>query len=118
MPDMLKNGLAWLHEKRKEHLSRTVTYRRGSLEREINASPGDSRFDQVDEETGGIVRQIHTRDWIVGVEDMEEFGKPESGDQVIDGGKQYDVCPIGDEPQFRLIDDGIAYRIHSLEVKA
>lgn len=119
MSDMLQSGLAWLHEKRTAFMARTVTYRRGSsLEKEVSATAGVGRFDQIDEETGGIIRQIQTRDWIVNVADLSEFGKPESGDVVIDGEKKYQVNAIGGEPQFRIIDDGNAYRIHSLEVKA
>ena len=42
MSDLLQDGLDWLEEQRREHLSRTVTYRRGASSVDVPATVGDS----------------------------------------------------------------------------
>ena len=45
MTDLLENGLDWLEEQRKAHMTKTVTYRRGASTVEVAATVGATRFE-------------------------------------------------------------------------
>ena len=109
MSDMLQEGLDWLEEQRQDHMSRTVTYRRGISTVEIPATVAATRF-EVDEGYGIIVKQ-QMRDYLIATAALVLDGEevlPEPGDDILDeydGVIQvYEVTPLGGEQHYRFCD--------------
>jgi len=110
MADLLETGSAWLHGQRKQHMVRTVTYRRGSASVEVRATVGQTVFRLV-EDYGAQVRVVR-RDYLVAAGDLVLNGQqalPEAGDRIeeTDGDKVliYEVMgPGGGEPDWRYSD--------------
>ena len=107
--DVLARGLAWLEDQRHQHLTQTVTYRRGTDSVELAATIGRTEFEQADEY--GIVRRTESRDYLVRTEDLVLTGSatlPKSGDRILetDGGATfvYEVMAPGSEPPYRYSD--------------
>ena len=122
MSDLLQEGLDWLEEQRREHLSRTVTYRRGSSTAQVPATVGATRF-EVDDGYGLIVEQ-NMRDYIIAAADLVLNGEqtlPERGDEILeerDGVTYvYEVMELGAEQHYRFSDPaGKTLRIHTKHV--
>ena len=53
MGDMLDSGAAFLESQRHQHLTRTVVYRRGTDEKQVQATVGKTEFEQADDVGGG-----------------------------------------------------------------
>ena len=109
MSDLLQEGLDWLEEQRKAHLSRTVTYRRGAAPVEVLATVGATRFEADD--GYGIVVEQEMRDYLIAAEDLVLGGEqvlPEPGDDVLDERagvtRVYEVAPLGGEQHYRSCD--------------
>jgi len=69
MSNILRIGAAFLHEKRHEHLSDEVTYKRaGQTEIYPSATPVDAVNEFLDED--GVVIQSRLRDFIIRPEDL------------------------------------------------
>lgn len=109
MSDKLATGLAWLRGKRHAIGTATRTIRRGPNETDVLATPGQSRFDQTDD--NGIVREIESRDWLIRTEDYAFDGEattPELGDRIVDTvagvGWVYEVLNVQGEPAWRYCD--------------
>lgn len=128
MADMLAEGAAWLAETQREHVSRTVIYRRASVSREVAAlvvTVGNTDFEQHNGE--GIVLVVQAADWIASVSDLVfDDGtafEPQRGDVVVDesiAGKRltYEVRSPGQEPVWRYADRHRQQaRMHSALVK-
>lgn len=122
MADLLEQGAAFLDDRRHEHLTRTVTYKRGVDNVDLAATVGRTVFEQADE--SGFIRKVESRDFIVrrtelilgGVETL-----PKAGDRVRDpDGSQtqvYEVMAPGGEPPFRFSDPyRKVLRIHTKHV--
>jgi len=115
----LQQGLDWLEEQRKAHLSRTVTYRRGASTVEVLATVGATRFEADD--GSGMVIEMESRDYLIAAADLVLDGQqvlPERGDQVLetrDGVTHvYEVMDLGPEKHFVTCDpDGRTLRIHT-----
>jgi len=121
--DLLQDGLDWLEEQRRAHLSRTVTYRRGASTVEILATVGATRFEADD--GSGIVVEMEARDYLIASADLVLDGEqvqPERGDEIVeerDGASYvYEVMDLGAEKHFVTCDpDGRTLRIHTKHVE-
>lgn len=85
MADLLKRGLAWLAGKRKANMAHTVTFRRGGSSVELDATVGQTKFDQEDSE--GRLTQVETRDYLVTAADLILDGspvEPRPGDEFVE----------------------------------
>jgi len=109
MTDMLQAGLDWLEAQRREHLSRTVTYRREGFTVEVPATVAATEF-EVDDGFGIIVKQ-QMQDYLIAAEDLVLDGQqvlPEPGDDILDASsgtvQVYEVTPLGREQHFRFCD--------------
>jgi hypothetical protein len=119
MGDLLADGAAMLDRVRKTHLSRTVTYLRGTASVELAATPGKTTF-QVDNGLG-VLESFESRDYIVTAADLVLDGqrvRPERGDRIRDtvGGtvQVYEVMAPGREQHYRLAGpDQSLCRIHT-----
>ena len=85
MADLLEHGARWLDEQRHEHLTQTVTYRRGEVSVELQATIG--RTEHEVENGYGVLEKVETRDYIVRAEDLVLGGTaalPKRGDQIVE----------------------------------
>lgn len=112
MSDLLERGSAWLEEQRHRHLTRTVTYARGSATVDLSATVGKTVF-QVDNGYG-ILERVESRDYLIRAEDLVLDGVPvlpKRGDRVRETQGShvfvYEVLAPGQEPEWRYSD---AYR--------
>lgn len=119
MTDLLQQGSAFLEDQRHKHLTRPVTYLRGSDSVHAQATVGRTVFEQQDQ--FGAVQRTETRDYLVRTEDLILGGEralPRAGDRVREPGGTaallYEVMSIGSEPPFRFSDpDRRTLRIHT-----
>ena len=122
MTDMLEQGASWLDDQRHQHMTRTVSYVRGSSTVEVQATIGRTVFEQADE--FGIVTKTESRDYLIRMADLVLDGQqtlPKRGDQIreTDGTTTfvYEVLSPGDEPVFRYADPyRKALRIHTKHI--
>ncbi len=122
MTDLLSQGLSWLEDQRHQHLTRTVTYRRGVDEVELAATIGRTVFEQ-DDHAGGLMR-IESRDFLIRAADLvltAETTLPQPGDRIIESDSiatyTYEVMAPGTEPPWRYSDVNRAtLRIHTKQV--
>ncbi len=122
MPDLLSQGLSWLEDQRHQHLTRTVTYQRGSDEVELSATIGRTVFEQ-DDHAGGLTR-IESRDFLIRAADLvlaSEVTLPQPGDRIIEidsiATYTYEVMAPGNEPPWRYSDvNRSTLRIHTKQV--
>lgn len=123
MGDLLGEGAAWLEAQRREHLTLTVTYRRGTQEVELPATKGRRVFEITDE--GGLNTTLESTDWIVTAEDLELDGSritPKRGDQIVEviegRTSTFEVLEIPGVPVSSWTDPRqISRRIHTKLVK-
>ncbi|MBK9128185.1 MAG: hypothetical protein IPM13_10335 [Phycisphaerales bacterium] len=119
MPDLLERGAAWLDQQRSRHLSRTVTYLRGTDSVELPATIGQTAFEQADEY--GILQRTESRDYLVSAADLVLAGErttPRAGDRIreVIGGAAFlhEVMAPGGEPPWRFSDRyRLTLRIHT-----
>ncbi len=122
MTDQLQQGARWLQDRQRQHVARTVTYRRGALSVQLQATAGRTEFEQATDY--GIALQSEARDFVVHAADLVLGGariEPEVGDRIeetIDGTThQYEVMAIGGQQCFRYVDaDYYAMRIHTKRI--
>jgi hypothetical protein len=116
MPDLLHFGMDWLADKLQEHVSQTVTYRRGASEIAVPATIGRTLMKLADGE-GGVRMEWTDRDFLIRADALVIAGNritPERGDTVVDAGKVYEVMAPGGEPPWRVSDPfGHLLRIHA-----
>lgn len=98
---------------------KTATYRRGETQKEVAATVGRTVFTA--DNGYGLFERAESRDYLVSVDDLADFGVPLRGDQVLEsvGGSVhvFEVMAPGHEPHFRYSDPGrTAYRIHTKHV--
>lgn len=126
MSDLLGEGAAWLEGQRREHLTQTVTYRRGSQEVELPATKGRRVFEITDQ--GGLNTTLESTDWIVTAADLvlnlltNEQITPRRGDQIVEVIDEktttYEVLELPGVPTWAWADQRqISRRIHSKLVK-
>ncbi|MGD9688368.1 MAG: hypothetical protein AB7K52_04625 [Phycisphaerales bacterium] len=109
MGDLLDRGSAFLDDQRHRHLSRTVLYRRGAEEKEVQATIGKTEFEQADD--AGLIHRVESRDFLIRAADLDLGAGPtlpRAGDQVREtSGTQvfvYEVNAPGGQPPFRYSD--------------
>ena len=112
MGDLLDRGAAFLDAQRHLHLSRPVLYRRGTDEKEVQATIGKTEFEQVDDVGGaGLIHRVESRDFLVRAADLD-LGDgpilPRAGDQVRETVGTavfvYEVNAPGGQPPWRYSD--------------
>jgi hypothetical protein len=109
MADLLDRGAAFLDAQRHQHLSRLVLYRRGTDEKEVQATIGKTEFEQADD--AGLIQRVESRDFLVRTGDLD-LGTgpilPRAGDQVRETAGTnvfvYEVNAPGGQPPFRYSD--------------
>lgn len=111
MGDMIRNGLTWLGAALKAHASSPVIYKRGETGKEVNAILGRTPYEVSDE--NGITMRAQAVDFLILVADLGFT--PEPRDVIIDGGKKYEVMPLGTERCWRWSDPPVnaMLRIHT-----
>lgn len=121
MADLLDRGAKFLHEQRHSHMTREIVYSRSATIAQLNATIGETLFEQGDE--SGIVHRIETRDFIVRASDLSAAGlwPPMPGDRIREAGDSttyiYEVMDIAGEPSWKFSDRGRrAVRIHAKQV--
>lgn len=109
MGDLLDSGSAFLDDQRHRHLSRSVLYRRGAEEKEVQATIGKTEFEQADD--AGLIHRVESRDFLIRASDLDLGAGPtlpRTGDQVREtSGSQvfvYEVNAPGGQPPFRYSD--------------
>lgn len=112
MGDLLDRGSAFLDDQRHRHLSRTVLYRRGGEEKEVQATIGRTEFEQADD--AGLIHRVESRDFLIRTADLDLGAgptPPRAGDQVRETvGTQVLVYEVnapggaGGQPPFRYSD--------------
>lgn len=112
MGDLLDRGAAFLDAQRHQHLSRPVVYRRGTDEKEVQATIGKTEFEQVDDVGGaGLIHRVESRDFLVRTAELDLGAGPilpRAGDQVRETvGTSvfvYEVNAPGGQPPWRYSD--------------
>ena len=109
MGDLLDRGAAFLVAQRHQHLSRPVVYRRGTDEKEVQATVGKTEFEQADD--AGLIHRVESRDFLVRAADLDLGAGPilpRAGDQVRETvGTSvfvYEVNAPGGQPPWRYSD--------------
>jgi len=107
--DMLEQGATWLDDQRHQHMTRAVTYVRGTSSVGVQATVGRTVFEQADEY--GIVQKTETRDFLIRTADLvldAQITLPKRGDLIREAEGTttfvYEVLSPGDEPIFRYSD--------------
>ena len=83
MADMLEQCARWLDDQRHQHMTRSVSYTRGSSTIEVQATIGRTEFEQADD--FGIVHKVESRDYLIRTADLVLDGQPtlpKRGDQI------------------------------------
>mgnify|MGYP006307973563 CR=1 FL=1 len=122
MGDLLEQSSGWLEDKRHQHLTVAVTYRRGGMSVDLLATIGRTVF-EVDSGRG-ILEKVEARDFLVRAGDLVLGGAsvlPERGDRVRETRGEtvfvYEVMAPGREPHFRWSDPyRKTLRIHTKQV--
>jgi hypothetical protein len=123
MADMIADGTSWVADQLKDHVSQSVTYRRGSQSVTVAATIGRTQY-QVEQHDGSFLR-VWTRDFIVQTADLVLGGlrvDPKRGDTIEEtaGGRTYtyEVCaPTGNPPYEPADAFRAAVRIHTQETR-
>lgn len=119
MLDRMQAGQAWLAAQLNKHASQTVVYRRGELVAELQATIGESTYQQ-DDGAGSITR-AQVRDYLIdtGLLVLDGIATlPKAGDKIIEteGQKQftYEVMSLGSDTPWRYSDPfRLKLRIHT-----
>ena len=122
MTDLVERGQQFLDDQRHAHMTRTVTYERGSDSVELQATIGETVFEQADDY--GVIHKIESRDFIIRTGDLvldSVQTLPTTGDRVretdVDTEFVYEVMAPGQEPPFRYSDPyRKALRIHTKRI--
>ena len=112
MADLLQQGSDWLQDQRHEHLTQSVTYKRGVESVSVSATIGRTMF-EVDNGQG-VLERIESRDFLVLAADLVLGAAPtlpQRGDRIREtqgtSTYVYEVMAPGKEPEWRWSD---AYR--------
>lgn len=115
---MLDRGLSWLAKQRHAHMTRTVTYARGSQQVELRATPARLRDDvRAIVSLDPVLVEAELVDWLISSSALAAFGQPQEGDQITDGDLVYEVRPIAPESAWRWSNNvRSTMRLHSRRV--
>jgi len=67
--DLLDRGAAFLESQRHQHMTRSVVYRRGTDEKQVQATVGKTEFEQADD--SGLIHRTESRDFLVRTADLD-----------------------------------------------
>lgn len=81
MGDIIADAAVWLDGMRREHLSRAVTYTRGSVSVVCLATVSRSNWETQNEL--GVVERWESRDFIISTSEMP-YSTPQRGDRLIE----------------------------------
>lgn len=119
---MLQDGMAWLNDKLRKHVSRQVIYRRGRQSATVTATVGMTLL-KLGDEYGGVRIERTDRDYLIAAADLVLGGQqiePERGDVIEDVNdpgellRRYEVRAPENEPAWRWSDPfKIVARIHT-----
>jgi hypothetical protein len=123
MPDLLRDGQAWLADQLHEHAATEVVYRHGVEEVTVRATIGRTLL-KLDDGIGGVRMEWTDRDYLIRAADLALGGnrvQPQRGDQIREVvGTQtlvYEVLAPGAEPPWRWADPyRQMYRIHTQQI--
>lgn len=117
---MMSTALAWAAAQRKSYAAETGSIRRGNeTAPNISMTVGKTMADI--EGDRGITVRINIADFLITASDYT-FGvspeEPQRGDQIIYGGKKYDVIPLAGGETWRYAENvnRTTLRIHTKEV--
>ena len=120
MANILKTGAQWLSDMQQEHMSETVTYKRGVITVQVLGTRGTTKFEVADESGLSVYGQIE--DWIFVTAKMLLGGiliEPKKGDLIITSTKTFEVVFLSGDGCWRYSDPHqITMRIHTKEVAA
>ena len=118
MSNLLGAAAAWLEEQRHTHLTVPVTYQRDGATLVLAATIGRTRFTSTDEY--GRVLRHEARDFLVRAADLVLGGVavlPRAGDQLLEGGKRYEVMAPAGEPEWGYADvNRLTLRVHTRQI--
>lgn len=122
MADMLEQAAGWLDGQRVAHMSRTVSYVRGTESVAVAATLGSTSYEVTDD--AGATVQAKVTDFIVSAEALVLGGqqvKPQPGDSIrVTRGEKvlvFEVMDLGGAGHYRPADPyGRALRIHAKQV--
>ena len=116
--NLLGEAAAWLERQRHEYLTTPVTYVRGADQVVLAATIGRTRFTSTDEY--GRVLRHEARDFLVRAADLVLGGVavlPRAGDQLLEGGKRYEVMAPAGEPEWGYADvNRQTLRVHTRQI--
>jgi hypothetical protein len=123
MPDLLRDGQAWLADQLYEHVATEVVYRRGAEEATVRAVIGRTLL-KLDDGLGGVRLEWTDRDYLIRAADLALGGnpaQPQRGDQIREAvGAQtlvYEVLAPGAKPPWRWADPHRQmFRIHAKQI--
>ncbi len=115
MGDMIRDGMSWLAQQSKTHISRSVSYSRGSTSYTVSATIGRTERESYDQNGASILAV--SRAYLILVDDLVLI--PCKGDRITDSGEVYEVLPAAGEDSYRASDaHGIRWRIHTKRISA
>jgi len=126
--DVLNQGSKWLEKQRHKHMTRTVTYERGSESVDLKATFGKTVFEL--DNGFGVLEKTETRDFLIRTKDLvlaSEKVLPKRGDKIKekDGDMTYvyevmapgTPSTSGRQPHYRFSDPyRRTLRIHTKQV--
>ncbi|MCC5830146.1 MAG: hypothetical protein JJU36_11925 [Phycisphaeraceae bacterium] len=118
MPDLLRQGAAWLEQMRTAHCSSPVQYRHGGDVHPVQATFGRTRYEIADEASGGgLTVGAHVWDFLI-LADALPGVEPEPGDLIVANGQKYEVMALGEDVRgWRWSDPyRTTYRIHTRDI--
>jgi len=120
MPDMLRQGLAWLAQQRTRHMTSPVQYQRtGQTPITVQATFGRTEYDITD--GAGASLQTHVVDFLILASDLVALHPPQRGDVILapgsGGDHQYEVLDLPGDGCWRWSDPyHTTLRIHTKDV--
>jgi hypothetical protein len=123
MPNLLRDGQAWLAEQLQTHVASEIVYRRRADDVNVRATIGRTLL-KLDDGYGGVRMLWTDRDYLIRVADLvlgSNPAQPQRGDQIreIVGAQTlvYEVLAPGEEQPWRWADPHRQmFRIHTKQV--
>lgn len=114
MVDLFANGLEWLRQQMRDHLSTEITYTPVNASGvTVSATLGRSDREVINDL--GLVERYEARDFIISPASIS--GLPQVGDTISHNGQTYKVLPMGDEPHYIFTDPyETQIRVHTKRV--
>lgn len=123
MSNLMRMGAEFLSEKRHDHTTESVTYKRGAFSVDLSATIGST--DSLDNQVEGVVVDTDRVDFIIRVADLVIDGSntlPRDGDEIVftngDETRTYQVKPDDQDECYRDCDEfGFDIRVHTTRLE-